>query len=436
MEQAGMPKQLPRIVRRSLTTTLLACLVLAGCEDGNDVSPALKRFAVLVSENTFVDASRGTPATGEFPALPDRTLEAVVYVPQGRGPFPLIIFSHGLGATPQLYASLIEEVAAAGFVVIAPFFPLTSQNAPAGPDPVDTQQQPGDVSFLIDAVTAEVAQPPYNSRVDLQNIGTFGHSNGAITTLGIIANSCCKDTRIDAAVSLAGTASPFNGGTYDFSATPPLLLVHGTDDVLVPFEGSLQVFNSVEAAKGMVTLNGLDHGSFVTASGNGFNTTANTIVDFFRAHLKGSAEAQARLLAEQVYDTDAELRYAATEGTAVTLPLPPPITNRVAAVSPNTNLTNGQIVTVTWRNFIAGRVVNIVQCAAGGTGGNDVCDFTNAYVLHPNPTGEGSLPFTIVEGAVGSGRCDAQNNDCVVVVNDSSLVTEDAIIRVPISFGP
>lgn len=422
--------------RNSLAAVTLALLTAAGCDDGSDTIAEPDRYSITISESTFVDDSRATPATGEFPALASRTLEALVYVPEGRGPFPLLIFSHGLGATPQLYAALTEEVAAAGFVIVAPYFPLTSQNAPAGPDPADTQQQPGDVSFLIDAVAAAAARPPFSGRVDTQRVGTFGHSNGAITTLGIVANSCCKDGRIDAAVSLAGTASPFNGGAYDFGNTPPLMLVHGTDDVLVPYDGSVQVFNNVEAAKGMLTLDGLDHGSFITASGNGFTTTANTIVDFFRTHLKGNAEAEARLVMEQVYDTDAQLRYSANEGTAVTLPLPPPITNRVAAVAPSTGLMDGQIVTVTWRNFIVGRVVNIVQCAAGGTGGNEVCDFTNAYVLHPNPTGEGSLPFTVVEGAVGSGRCDAQNNDCVIVVNDSSLVTEDAIIRVPISFAP
>ena len=41
--------------------------------------------------------------------------------------------------------------------------------------------------------------------VDPSEIGAAGHSNGAITTLGLVANSCCRDTRVKAAVVMAGT---------------------------------------------------------------------------------------------------------------------------------------------------------------------------------------------------------------------------------------
>ncbi len=427
--------------RKIVALVVMLCgltLVTTGCSDGSDTLAEPQRYTVTVTDMTLVDETRSTPETGAIPALPMRTLETSVFIPEGNRKFPLLIFSHGLGATPQVYAGLIEELAAAGFVVVAPTFPLTSQFAPAGPDPADTQQQAGDVSFLIDAVEAAVNrdEAPFAQRVDLQRIGTLGHSNGAITTLGVVANSCCRDTRIDAAVSLAGAASPFNGGDYDFSTTPPLFIVHGTADVLVPYEGSVQIFNSVEAPKGIVTLNDVDHSSFVAPSGTGFETTRNTVIDFFRAHLRGDSDAHSRLIAEQVYDIEAEMRYAASGGTTAALPLPPPITNRVAAVEPNSNLVDGQIVTVTWRNFMMGRVVNIVQCSEGGLGGSEVCDFTHAYVLHPNPEGEGSLPLQVITGDVGSGRCDAKNNDCVIVVNDSSLTTEDAILRIPISFAP
>jgi hypothetical protein len=213
------------------------------------------------------------------------------------------------------------------------------------------------------------------------------------------------------------------------------MLVHGTLDVLIPYEESVRVFNNVQAAKGMVTLEGLGHTDFLLPSGHGFETTANSISDFFRTHLRGDNSAQQRLLDGEVYDTGVEVLYATTGGTGVTLPLPPPITNRVAAVAPDSNLVNGQIVTVSWRNFTPGNVVNILQCSEGGTGGNEVCDFGNALILRPNPTGDGSLPLTIITGDVGSGRCDADSSDCVVVVNDGGLQSDEAIIRIPISFA-
>ena len=416
-----------------------AALAITACSDSSDgILIIPDRYEVAIFEQRFVDDARGTPPTGEFPALPDRTLDTTIFMPEGNGSFPLLIFSHGLGSSPQAYASLLEEIAAQGFVIVAPLFPLTGQNAPAGADPVDTQNQPGDVSFLIDTVTAAVAasQSPFDRRTDTSNVGTFGHSNGGITTLGVAANSCCSDTRIDAAVSMSAAAAPYNGGEYDFSATAPLMLVHGTTDALIPYQESVRIFNGVEAAKGIVTLNEVGHTEFLMPSGPGFETTANSIIDFFRTHLRGDLVAQQRLIDAVVYDTGAELLYTATGGTDVTLPLPPPITNRAASVDPSMNLVAGQVVTVSWLNFTPDNVVNIVQCSEGGTGGNEVCAFSNALILQPNPTGDGSLPMEIIVGDVGSGRCDATTDDCVIVVNDGGLLGEEAIIRLPISFSP
>lgn len=421
-------------------SVLLCCTVMAiaACSDSSDNAPVPERYEVSVFERTYVDESRGTPATGEFPPLPTRTLETTIFMPEGEGRFPLLIFSHGLGSSPQAYESLIEEVTAAGFVVVAPLFPLTGQNAPAGADPSDTQNQPGDVSFLIDVVIAAVAasEAPFDERVDTENIGTFGQSNGGITTLGIVANSCCRDPRIDAAVSMSALAAPYNNGEYDFSNTAPLMLVHGTVDVIAPYEESVRVFNSVEAAKGMVTLNDVGHSGFLVPSGHGYDTVTNSIIDMFRTHLNGNNAAEDRLLAGVVYDTVAELLYTATGGTDVTLPLPPPITNRVASVDPDSNLVDGQVVTVSWRNYTPGNVVNIVQCSQGGTDA-EVCELIkNALILQPNPTGDGSLQMKIIAGDVGSGHCDATTDDCVVAVNDGGLQTEEATIRIPISFAP
>lgn len=420
---------------------LLACALLglaaSACTDSNNDFIVQDRYELAVTEHVFVDSSRSTPATGEFPSLPTRTLPTLVFTPEGNTRFPLLVFSHGLGATPAVYRSLIEAVASAGFVVVAPAFPLTSANAPAGPDPVDTQQQPGDVSFLIDRVAAAVAgqDAPFHRRVDLERIGTFGHSNGGITTLGILAHSCCRDARIDAAASLSATAGPYNNGAYDFSRTAPLLLLHGTADALIPHEESIRVFNSVAAAKGILIMQDVGHSGFIVPSGHGFDSATSALINFFRTHLLGDRAAQARLLAGEVQDTAVELLYTDTGGTDVTLPLPPPVTDRVAAVEPSTNLEGGQFVTVSWRNFIAGNTINILQCSQGGMGGNDVCDFSKGFILRANPSGEGSVQLEIIEGDVGSGRCDATDNDCVVVVNDGGSQAPEATLRVPIRFA-
>ncbi len=49
---------------------------------------------------------------------------------RGAGRFPLIVFGHGFAVTPQPYAPLPRAWARAGYVVVAPIFPLENANAP------------------------------------------------------------------------------------------------------------------------------------------------------------------------------------------------------------------------------------------------------------------------------------------------------------------
>ncbi|MCU0275232.1 MAG: hypothetical protein MUE34_18565, partial [Acidimicrobiales bacterium] len=67
-------------------------------------------------DTTVVDTSR----------VPARTIDLQVTFPvEGDGPFPLIVFGHGLGGSPAYLEALTEAWAAQGFVVAAPFFPFS-----------------------------------------------------------------------------------------------------------------------------------------------------------------------------------------------------------------------------------------------------------------------------------------------------------------------
>lgn len=56
----------------------------------------------------------------ELTTTRDRTLPLKVYAPDGDGPFPVIIFSHGTGASKDDYAELGEFWAARGYVSVHP----------------------------------------------------------------------------------------------------------------------------------------------------------------------------------------------------------------------------------------------------------------------------------------------------------------------------
>ena len=82
---------------------------------------AVASHAVGVVTETFVDDSRATPAHLGIGALPNRTLMTTIWYPaegtpgtapvpgatadRPSGPYPLIVFGHGLGGTCLLYTS-------------------------------------------------------------------------------------------------------------------------------------------------------------------------------------------------------------------------------------------------------------------------------------------------------------------------------------------
>jgi dienelactone hydrolase len=186
-------------------------------------------YAVAELTETLVDESRATETrTGEGNA-PTRTLVTVIRYPQGDGPFPLIVLAHGQTGHPNKFNALTTAWASSGFVVAAPVFPLTSNQAPVQTDG-DYVNQPADVSFVIDRVLARSndRDAPLAGRVDDEHIGIAGLSLGGATVYGIAFDNCCRDRRVDAALVMAGILLPHDGA-YEFPSVP-LLIIHGNGD--------------------------------------------------------------------------------------------------------------------------------------------------------------------------------------------------------------
>ena len=68
------------------------------------------------------------------------------------GPYPMVVFVHGFGVDWQFYTPLLERIATAGYVVVAPTYPLLS-GWPAGPtDTVEWDEHFTDTSFVISSM--------------------------------------------------------------------------------------------------------------------------------------------------------------------------------------------------------------------------------------------------------------------------------------------
>jgi predicted esterase len=423
-----------------------------GDENGADTAVVPEEFAVGMTKMTLVDITRPTAAHGAVPEQPHRTLETtLVYPAQGTpggdvtpnaavelstGPFPLIELSHGLGGNIEYLLPLATVWASKGYVVALPLFPLTNSTTPGGPVAQDVQNQPEDVSFVIDEVLAQSStrKALLEHAVDGEKIAVSGHSNGAITTYGLVAHACCKDPRIDAAIVLSGAASPFAGGSYDFSNTPPMLVVHGIKDEQVNYNQSVRTYNDLLPPKGFLSLEEASHGSYLGPANPEFDIVAQVTTDFLEGELRGDSSALGRLPEHQLPGV-AAMHWAPDAATNVPVDtLPEPETNRQAFLSADSDLIDGQVITVSWSGFLPGKIVNVMQCTGEVNGGSAACNISGGRLFYPDPEGEGSLELVVHTGPIGNGVCDSVN-PCTVLVNDASLTDEAALIRLPITFA-
>lgn len=261
------PPDAPAVSSTTAATTTTTAAV------AGEVAP-VGTYAVGERTETYVDDSRPTDPNRDFAGAPDRTLETVLWYPAtgapetdgstpgapldtANGPYPLVLLSHGWTANAQVYQVIAWTWASAGYVVAAPNYPLSTTSAPGGPIVGDVENQPADASFVIDEVLADAQLGP---AIDPERIGAAGHSLGAITTFALVYAQCCTDDRIDAAVPMSGIAGvAADPDTYFGGEAVPLLILHGSEDELVPYSLGEEAYADASTPKLFVTFEGGNH---------------------------------------------------------------------------------------------------------------------------------------------------------------------------------
>jgi dienelactone hydrolase len=264
---------------------------------------------------TFVDKTRSSPAdvvAGLVPA-DERRLPTTIYYPaKGKAPaggdatrdarpregrLPIVLFAGGAPGTPSDYAPLLQDWAAAGYVVVAPQFPVSSL---AGPDEVayaDLPRQTGDLRFVLKRVLAlnpgKVGIPAVNAK----RIAVAGHSLGGQTALSLVAK-CCRDSRVDAALVLAGVTDAPDGPALR-KLRGPVLFVHSRNDRAVPYGPTRATCATVTGWKRMLTVEDLRglraHVEPFVGNGESSAVVRPATVDFLDGYLRDDDAARRRL---------------------------------------------------------------------------------------------------------------------------------------------
>jgi len=295
--------------------TLALAAAQAHAADAVPYKPDAGPHAVTVEAHDWHDATR------------DRDVPAKIYYPtDGKGPWPVIIYSHGLGGSRDGYEYLGRHWASHGYVSVhvqhlgsdtavwkgkkAPLAAMRSAVA----DVSNAAVRPGDVAFAIDQVARmNAGDGSLAGRVDLDRVGMAGHSFGAWTTLAVAGQVFAgqrpryRDERVKAAIAMSAPAAPprQRSRAYRQIRIPVLHMTGTLDDSIIrdtqADERRIPFDHTDSAEQYLVTFEGGDHMIFSgrrrQPAPNDKDTRFQSLIRqsttaFWDAYLRGDARAR------------------------------------------------------------------------------------------------------------------------------------------------
>jgi acetyl esterase/lipase len=201
------------------------------------------------------------------------------------------MFAHGFGTTPAAYAPLLSRIAAAGYVVAAPTYPLLS-GQPAGPsDTVGWGDLAPDTWFVTSRVLALSASgdPSLGGLIDPNRIAVAGHSDGAAIAFNNGFTPFDLDPRVRAVISYAADLEYY--GPYQPNGRP-ILHVLSDQDIYNPYGDAIAWDRSaLQQPKTVLSLWNASHGSPFLDPGDGhWSVVANVTIGWLDTVLKAHPE--------------------------------------------------------------------------------------------------------------------------------------------------
>jgi len=231
---------------------IIACLALLSLSvwvslqvQSVSASQAQPDWAYKPSDGSY--AVRAVPTVILHDAKRGKELQLRVTYPDGKGSFPIILWSHGAIATKDLYQPLIRYWASHGYVCIqvnhSDSVAITGQMQ-LSPDTLrDWASRPQDMRFILDSLDElEAKVPELKGKLNRKAIGVGGHSFGAhtaqllagATTISNGERQRHEDKRPAAFLLISPQGITQQMGGFDARSwetlTRPFLLITGTND--------------------------------------------------------------------------------------------------------------------------------------------------------------------------------------------------------------
>ena len=220
-----------------------------------DAASTTGKSTYVINLLRWFTGSPTAPIPAGLPSTLPTTLATDAYtgVPiSSRGPFPVVLFSHGYGGYPEQSSFLTDHLATWGFVVVAPDHRSRDLKAVVSKATGHGQNDITDLRQALAFVRTMDHTPGtlLAGKLDLTRVASLGHSAGGGAAITVADDSDIR-TYIGLAPSV-GTPPP----------SKPGLIMQGRSDKVVSPAGTRKLYARLNPPKTLVLVKGAGHNVF------------------------------------------------------------------------------------------------------------------------------------------------------------------------------
>ena len=169
--------------------------------------------------------------------------------------YPVVVYSNGTGQKGSQYKNLYKHLASWGFIVLA------------NDDPESYSGMPSEKTLSYILGENENKESIFYKKIDLENIGTYGHSQGGAAVFNTITaqeHSSLYKTAVSLSPSNEELADSLNWH-YDLSkVSVPVFIIAGTDGefetkLVIPLEMLKSMYEKLNVPKAMARRSKAEH---------------------------------------------------------------------------------------------------------------------------------------------------------------------------------